>query len=142
MIRVTPHTTICNLSRHLEHYENDQGFTVRVELDHIDQYTLWFHVPWQKSGAWDDDGYQDSTNNKTERQAIQLIHLFLKGPRAEVGIVFDSFINQAIRTCYILKVTRTRCRIWYDLPKSGETYAWRKVITLAGIRFVNTNPYG
>ena len=43
----------------------------------------------------------------------------------KVGACFEEYINQKIRDCIIVKVTKTRFRMEYELPKSGVVGAWR-----------------
>jgi len=48
---------------------------------------------------------------------------------AEVSL----FINQANRhSCVVIKVTPTRCRIEYELPKSGWVQGWRPIERIHG----------
>ncbi len=134
MITVTPHTTLVNLPDHLEHYTDGHRRVVRVDPDNHSEFSLSFSARYK-------EGYPDVRHNLNHSDALNLVHLFLKGPKAVEGETFDSFINQAMRECECVAVKRTRCRIWYELPMSGETYAWRKIITLAGIKFIDTDPY-
>ncbi len=43
----------------------------------------------------------------------------------KLGYIFYENINQAERECEIVKITKTRFRIEYELPNSGMTGSWR-----------------
>jgi len=49
----------------------------------------------------------------------------IKEIEIKVGVMFSEYINQAERECEIVKVTKTRFRFEYELPRSGMTGSWR-----------------
>ena len=64
----------------------------------------------------------------TPRDAVRTILVFVLGDLLDDDVErFDLWINQGERNCFVVQdeVTPTRLKIWYDLPASGPTTAWR-----------------
>ncbi len=62
------------------------------------------------------------------RDAVRTIIVFLYGFLLDDDDhYFDLWINQAERSCFVVKdeVTPSRLKIWYDLPASEPVTAWR-----------------
>lgn len=52
-----------------------------------------------------------------------------------------AWINQTHREFEVIKLNRKRARIWYELPNSGDTYAWIPVTRLHGKAYINVDSY-
>lgn len=79
----------------------------------------------------------DEVQAKTWKEATRLILNFMVGARVNVtDDWYQDFINQADREVEIVKVTKTRVRIEYWLPNSGQTGAWRACTTVGDYRYL------
>lgn len=80
----------------------------------------------------------DTLCNVLAAKVVHTIDVFLGGTRVHMKQCpwFDQFINQASRECEVKRLTRTRCRIEYDLPNSGVIGAWRYQTTVGGFTYV------
>jgi hypothetical protein len=71
------------------------------------------------------------------KDADRTIRNFLVGIRACKSVdYFQDFVNQKERDCEIVRLTRTRARIRYYLPKSGATEAWRAFSEVGGYLYL------
>ena len=69
--------------------------------------------------------------------AVRAIIVFLYGYLLDDDEeYFDQWINQAERSCFVVKdeVTPTRLRIHYDLPAASGTLAWRHHVSFLKFR--------
>jgi len=79
----------------------------------------------------------DTIYNVPAKKVARIISVFLKGNRTDEGDnVFDQFINQAVRECWVTRLTPTRCRIEYEMPNAGIVGAWRNQTTVGGYTYV------
>jgi len=79
----------------------------------------------------------DTLYNVPRRKVIKTIAAFFDGTRTDEGNNgFEQFINQAVRECWVTKITPTRCRIEYELPNSGIVGAWRSQTTVGGFTYI------
>lgn len=79
----------------------------------------------------------DTLYNVPHKNVAKTISAFFDGSRTDEGDnVFDQFINQAVRECWVTKLTPTRCRIEYEMPNAGIVGAWRNQTTVGGFTYV------
>ena len=140
MIQINAYSRIRSLPNHTEHYCS----AYHDRIIKLMPYT----VPGWSAPLFSldiksehDERYSQTLNRLNEFQAIQVIKLFLAGPEAKEHEIFTAWINQAERECECVKVTKTRARIEYDMPNTGTNGAWRNLVTIAGIKFID-DTYG
>lgn len=68
-------------------------------------------------------------------QALLMAEVYLFGTIESYGSVV-LWINQALRNCTIVKVTPTRVRVEYELPRAGTVGGWYHYVDLNGDRFI------
>ena len=83
------------------------------------------------------------TLKMTHKQALSAVKNFLTAPYVTTRRFintpwygYESFINQAERYCEIVKVTRSRCRIEYEMPNSGINGAWRPATLIGNTLYI------
>jgi hypothetical protein len=118
----------CRAGNHVAHVENQNpksrgaGRVVAIRPCGPGHLTLNFSDPRRDHRAGD----QDTIERVTARQAARLIDTFLRGRLVHIDDVFDLWINQAERECYILGETHTptKVRIEYEMPRAGTVGSW------------------
>jgi hypothetical protein len=121
MIYVAKHHRIKSLPDHTQHFSScryeiaHRGRIVKSQPDPLGGFALFFQ------DEFNDLGYQFELRSVEHHAALRLVQLFLTGPEARVNECYWEMINQAERQVDVIKVNRTRARIAYELPNSGES---------------------
>lgn len=123
---------------HVRNPDNDRVVAIRVtgkpypDPDYRREFELTFSDPkvdLRRSG--------DTLTVRNVKEADKAIRKFLVGKRVEKSVdYYQDEVNQARRDCEIIEVGRTRVRIRYELPNSGDTYAWRALVTVGDYHYI------
>ncbi len=136
MLRISPCQYDLAIPDHVEHYTNNCGVVVRISPDTQDRPAHTFSVFIRHANQV--DGYDYIHPGLTKDHARKLAMSVLQGIEVQKDSHFAMFINQANRDCEVVKLTPTRARIWYELPRTGETYAWRYCVNINGHRYIQS----
>lgn len=132
------------IGNHVSHVRNpDNGRVVAIRPRRSDKFdpktgkafTITFNLTF--SDPIVDLRSDDEIDVTTVKNAQREITNFLAGIRVCKSVdYYQDHVNQKDRDCEIVKVTKTRVRICYWLPNSGDTFAWRACTTVGGYRYL------
>lgn len=120
---------------HVNNPRNDRIVAIRTGNE-PDTFNLDFSDPKIDLRQEDNGG---TLYNIPADRVQKTIALFLSGERvSDRDRFYQAFINQATREAEVERLTPTRARISYYLPRSGYTKSWRYQVTIGRYSYIGS----